>query len=125
MNTIAICVLLAIAFVIYRAHANRGRHAEEQRIDREVTNIVSRLIQTTPEFFIDCQYTAASSTLEFEFRWLPVYQAAFKRRMIKLEEAPKAMQVVGYSHQLRFFGNTIPVKNYVDITETAFVERVA
>jgi ABC-type uncharacterized transport system permease subunit len=126
MNTIAICVLLAIAFVIYRAHANRGRHAEEQRIDREVANIVSRLIQTTPEFFSQSGlYTAASSTLEFEFRWLPVYRAAFKRRMIKLEEAPKAMQVVGYSHQLRFFGNTIPVKNYVDITETAFVERVA
>jgi hypothetical protein len=126
MNIIAVCVLLAAVYFAHRAYANRGRRAEEDRIDREVANIISKISDSAPVFFNPYKpYTAASSTLEFEFRWLPVYRAAFKRRMITLEEAPKAMQLIGYSHQLRFLNNTIPVKNYVEISEGVLVERMA
>lgn len=58
------------------------------------------------------------STIELEFKHMRHYRKAFARQNINLLEASKAYQERGYSHVLNFFGNTVPVKNYVDVTYT-------
>lgn len=58
------------------------------------------------------------SSIELEFKHLRHYSKAFARQNITLMEASEAYQERGYSHVLYFFGNTVPVKNFVDVTYT-------
>jgi len=125
MNTALIIITLVVAACILRSHFNRHRKAEVARIEREVENILDIIGNDHPAFFRPDRISELERVaLSFEFRLIPLYRAAFRRRDVVLEEAPKSKQK-SHSHQLRFYRNTIPVSNYVDITDVAVVERAA
>lgn len=125
MNTALVIGFILVALLIIRNHVMQSRKAEMARIEREVDNILDIIGKDMPEFFRPDRVTKVEVVaLSFEFRLIPLYRKAFARRDVKLEEAPRNKRTE-YSHQLRFYRNTIPVANYVDITNVATVERCA
>ncbi|WDS62321.1 hypothetical protein [Pseudomonas phage D6] len=125
MNTVLVIGFIVVALLIIRKHVQQSRSMEMARIEREVDNILDIIGQDLPGFFRPDRITKVEQvSLSFEFRLIPLYRKAFARRDVKLEEAPRDKRAE-YSHQLRFYRNTIPVSNYVDVTNISVVERTA
>lgn len=113
-----------IAVVVYRTF-NKKRTLEVLRVDREVNNIVNLISTDLPDFFDPLgKLEVEQVVMSFEFRLIPLYRKAFSKRGVVLEEAPRHKRI-SHSHQIRVGLNTIPVSNYVDITEIVVVESAA
>ena len=86
MDYVFIAVLLVVIMLLAkRTFKSNNRRFIEANIEREVTEHVQRLVRSTPEFFDQTKpYSQLDSRLEFEFKYLPLYRAAFKLSLIHI-----------------------------------------